>query len=175
MHLRLVSWVSCVWKVSKCGVISCPYFPVFGLNTDQPEITSYLDTFHAVYMIRNTEAVVRRRFSKQSFYKSRKFHRKCCLESLFNKNAGLFLRTPFFTEHLSRTASERSCKSVFDTYFFFHSLWYTFWGFVKKRGIIMWFTFIRLLKLNSLSSVLCELVKRFYNNRVVNFMNLQIT
>ena len=22
------------WKVSKCGVISGPYFPVFGLNTE---------------------------------------------------------------------------------------------------------------------------------------------
>ena len=31
------------WKVSKYGVISGPYFPVFG-----PEITPYLDTFHTV-------------------------------------------------------------------------------------------------------------------------------
>ena len=47
------------WKVSKYGVISGPYFPVFGLNTEisvfspntgkyGPEITPYLDTFHAV-------------------------------------------------------------------------------------------------------------------------------
>ena len=38
------------WKVSKCGVISSPYFPVFGLITVKygPEITPYLDTFHAV-------------------------------------------------------------------------------------------------------------------------------
>ena len=37
------------WKVSKYGVISGPYFPVFGLNTEYgPEITPYLDTFHAV-------------------------------------------------------------------------------------------------------------------------------
>ena len=35
-----------VWKVSKYGVISGPYFPVFG-----PEITTYLDTFHAVCVI----------------------------------------------------------------------------------------------------------------------------
>ena len=37
-------------KVSKYGVISGPYFPVFGLNTGKygPEITPYLDTFHAV-------------------------------------------------------------------------------------------------------------------------------
>ena len=32
------------WKVSKYGVISGPYFPAFG-----PEITPYLDTFHAVF------------------------------------------------------------------------------------------------------------------------------
>ena len=32
------------------GVISGPYFSVFGLNTGKygPEITPYLDTFHAV-------------------------------------------------------------------------------------------------------------------------------
>ena len=41
------------WKVSKCRVISGPYFPVFGLNTRKygPEITPYLDIFHAVYKI----------------------------------------------------------------------------------------------------------------------------
>ena len=39
-----------VWKVSKYGVISGPYFPVFSPNTGkyEPEITPYLDTFHAV-------------------------------------------------------------------------------------------------------------------------------
>ena len=45
------------WKVSKYGVISGLYFPVFGLNTEiyRPntgkyglEIAPYLDTFHAV-------------------------------------------------------------------------------------------------------------------------------
>ena len=54
------------WKVSKCGVISGPYFPVFRLNTGIYEvisvfspntvkygqgITPYLDTFHAVSII----------------------------------------------------------------------------------------------------------------------------
>ena len=36
--------------MSKYGVISDPHFPVFGLNTGKygPEITPYLDTFHAV-------------------------------------------------------------------------------------------------------------------------------
>ena len=39
-----------MWKASKYGVISGPYFPVFGLYTGKygPDITSYLDTFHAV-------------------------------------------------------------------------------------------------------------------------------
>ena len=38
--------------MSKYGVISSPCFPVFGLNTGkyEPEITPYLDTFHAVYI-----------------------------------------------------------------------------------------------------------------------------
>ena len=37
-------------SVQKYGVTSGPYFPVFELNTGKygPEITSYLDTFHAV-------------------------------------------------------------------------------------------------------------------------------
>ena len=36
--------------MSKYGVISGPYFPVFGLNTGKygPEITPYLDAFHAI-------------------------------------------------------------------------------------------------------------------------------
>ena len=36
--------------MSKYGVISGPYFPVFGLNTGKygPEITPYLDTFRSV-------------------------------------------------------------------------------------------------------------------------------
>ena len=36
--------------MSKYGVISGPYFHVFSLNTGKygPEITPYLDTFHAV-------------------------------------------------------------------------------------------------------------------------------
>ena len=52
--------------MSKYGVISGPYFPVFRLNTEiysvnlfspntgkyGPKITPYLNTFHAVYMIR---------------------------------------------------------------------------------------------------------------------------
>ena len=54
------------WKVAKYGVISGPYFPAFGLNTErsvfspnagkyEPEITPYLDTFHAVRVIRFSE------------------------------------------------------------------------------------------------------------------------
>ena len=37
--------------MSKYGVISGPYFPVFCPNTGKygPKITPYLDTFHAVF------------------------------------------------------------------------------------------------------------------------------
>ena len=37
-------------KVPKHEVISGPYFPLFSPNTEKygPEITPYLDTFHAV-------------------------------------------------------------------------------------------------------------------------------
>ena len=46
--LRL--WIT-ARKVSKYGVFSGPYFPVFGMNTGQygPEKTPYLDIFRAVY------------------------------------------------------------------------------------------------------------------------------
>ena len=51
-YVRIVSFrkPSTAWKVSKYRVISGPYFPVFSPNTGQygPEITPYLDTFHAV-------------------------------------------------------------------------------------------------------------------------------
>ena len=38
------------WKLSKYGVFSSPYFPVFSPNTGKyvPEKTPYLDTFHTV-------------------------------------------------------------------------------------------------------------------------------
>ena len=41
---------STAWKVFKYGVITGPYFPVFSPNTGKyrPEITPYMDTFHAV-------------------------------------------------------------------------------------------------------------------------------
>ena len=54
--------------MSKCGVISGPCLPAFGLNTKRyevslrfspnagkygPEITLYLDTFHAVNFMKN--------------------------------------------------------------------------------------------------------------------------
>ena len=47
---RCLIILSTIWKVSKYGAISGPYFPVFALNTEKygPEITPYLDTFHAV-------------------------------------------------------------------------------------------------------------------------------
>ena len=42
---------STAWEMSKYGVISGLYFTVFNLNTGKygPEITPYLDTFHAVF------------------------------------------------------------------------------------------------------------------------------
>ena len=66
---KKMNWtMSTAWKVSKYGVISGPYFSVFGLNTerysvslllspstgkDGPEITPYLDTFQALQIQRN--------------------------------------------------------------------------------------------------------------------------
>ena len=46
----MLSSAHTAWKVSRYGVFSGPYFPVFGLNTGiyGQEKTPYLDTFHAV-------------------------------------------------------------------------------------------------------------------------------
>ena len=57
--IRMKHKFSTAWKVSKYGVISGPYFPVFGLNTGKygPEITPYLDTFHAGYTINKPNTI----------------------------------------------------------------------------------------------------------------------
>ena len=49
MHKRLSPNFHCVKSVQIRSY--GPYFPVFGLNTVKygPEITPYLDTFHAVF------------------------------------------------------------------------------------------------------------------------------
>ena len=69
------------WKVSKYGVFSGPYFPVFGLNTGKygPEKTPYLDTFYTVYM---NGIVWVKRFAKWYLIKSfHKWNMKPFLES----------------------------------------------------------------------------------------------
>ena len=47
------SQVFTAWKVSQYGVFSGPYFPIFG-----PEITPYLDTFHAVLYLQSFQYFV---------------------------------------------------------------------------------------------------------------------
>ena len=53
------SRINTAWKVSKYGVFSGPYFPVFGLNTGKygPEKTPYFDTVHAVNGTKTTSKV----------------------------------------------------------------------------------------------------------------------
>ena len=60
-----------VWKVSKYGVISGLYFPVFGLNTekDGPEITPYLDAFHAVMIIEQQTVSSKKKWMREKFKK----------------------------------------------------------------------------------------------------------
>ena len=52
---KLISFLLTAWKVSKYGVISGLCFPVFSPNKGKygPEITRYLDTFHAVSGLNN--------------------------------------------------------------------------------------------------------------------------
>ena len=65
-------------KVSKYGVFSGPYFPVFGLNTGKygSEKTPYLDNFQAI-----------------SGYDYGIFYRKICFSRSSNFGTGLFLET----------------------------------------------------------------------------------
>ena len=56
--LQISFWVLqdfTAWKVYKNGVVSGPYFPVFGLNTGKygPAKAPYLDIFHAVFFFSN--------------------------------------------------------------------------------------------------------------------------
>ena len=64
--LMLIREISTAWKVSKYGVISSPYFPVFGLNTGKygPEITRCLHTFYVVI----TSCYVSEKFQKGKKY-----------------------------------------------------------------------------------------------------------
>ena len=50
MTIILIPITQCAWNLSKYGVSFGSYFPVFSPNTGEfaPEITPYLDTFHAV-------------------------------------------------------------------------------------------------------------------------------
>ena len=43
----------------KWEIISGPYFPVFGLNKGkyEPEVTPYLDTFHAVIRLKDEQTI----------------------------------------------------------------------------------------------------------------------
>ena len=49
---HLLSAAYTAWKVSKCGVFSGPYFPVFSPNKGKygPEKTLYLDTIPTVLL-----------------------------------------------------------------------------------------------------------------------------
>ena len=60
-HRKLIMTYT-AWKISKYGVISGPYFPVFSLKIGkyEPEITWYLDTFHAVMLFSTVKNSVRK-------------------------------------------------------------------------------------------------------------------
>ena len=93
LNLDKISTIITAWEVSKYGVISGPYFPVFGINIGKhgPEVTPYLVTFHAVYKF-----VVERCCSSMSFLFLSDFlgftigiHNKPCLKPtlfLFGRN-----------------------------------------------------------------------------------------
>ena len=70
--------VFAAWKVSEYGVISSPYFPLFSPNTRKyrPEITSYVDTFHAAFILRLSLKLSRNTAQKMNF-SIKNFFSKC--------------------------------------------------------------------------------------------------
>ena len=69
VKLEFLTDVLC--EVSKYGVVSGLYFPVFGLNTekDGPEITPYLDAFHAVMIIEQQTVSSKKKWMCEKFKK----------------------------------------------------------------------------------------------------------
>ena len=66
------------WKVSNYGVISGPYFPLFGPNTGKygPEITPYLDTILAVIALQFEQKHVRDKGFLYNCIQKRTYNRK---------------------------------------------------------------------------------------------------
>ena len=67
------------------GVISGPYFPVFGLNKRKhgPEITPYLDTFHAVREQQNKGTLILNGLLRQLLHKCIGGRRNCYAELVY--------------------------------------------------------------------------------------------
>ena len=96
---------SAAWKVSKYGIFSGLYFPVFRLNTVfrantgkyRPENTPFLDTFHAVLRYkqriqRDTEYIKSRKYLFQKVSKNTSFTYGMLKQGgifIFNTNAYL--------------------------------------------------------------------------------------
>ena len=79
--------------MSKYGVISGPYFPVFSPNTGKygPEITPYLDTFYAVSATKNIcskceVANYRRGIQKNKSYRIEYHYPKKTVEMVWENN-----------------------------------------------------------------------------------------
>ena len=74
------------WKVSRHGVISVPYFPEFSPNAGKygPDITPYLDTFHAVYLNLISTSNYQTRSANSNILpefscKNERFQHSCCV------------------------------------------------------------------------------------------------
>ena len=89
--------------MSKYGLFSGPYFPVFGVNTEiyGPEKTPYFDTFHAV-----SELILVIVNGQKQPPQVCNFIKKETLAQVFSGEFCEIFKNTFFTEHLWRTASE---------------------------------------------------------------------
>ena len=70
MAVSLLLKITTAWKVSKYGVFSGPYFPVFSPITGKYGLkkTSYLDAFHTVNILARNEKMIRTGASDLIFF-----------------------------------------------------------------------------------------------------------
>ena len=70
MAVSLLLEITTAWKVSKYGVFSDSYFPVFSPITGKYRLekTPYLGTFHAVNILVKNEKIIRTRASDLIFF-----------------------------------------------------------------------------------------------------------
>ena len=112
--------IHCV-KVSKYGVFSGPYFPVFSPNTGKcgPEKYPYLDAFHAM----------RASLLRSSFYRNSIWSIKLLINALFSLFDEMCFSSDFFLSIYIWSTSKIFSANISGNHRYWHVL--SYWSFVK--------------------------------------------